>query len=779
MSHPPHGAGVSARHIISPIHLLGVSMVALACCMPQSSVAQQLTEAQTTILDRFVLTATRATKNVLDVPQNITVIDEKTLEKHVVRDIQDLVRYEPGIAVDRQTSLTNPFSQLNSFSIRGVGGNRVQILVDGSRVHERITDGSRDLIDPWNMKAVELVRGPNSVLWGADALGGTVAFRTRDPSDLLKGSDKPWAVELKTGWDSFDNSFRKQITAAYDFGDIEVMGSIGHVNSEEPKMTKADPEGGVWGSCPRPSYFRCDQLFPTDTTAWNGLAKVVWTPSADHEFKLTGELYSRETEINQVWDSGAENPLYASNPAYYSFYYESESYIRNLDMSRTRLALEHNWQVNATWLDAVNWKLSYSPQHRNVDSKQTRYYSLLATPELREIEQVRNYGENFLEADVQLTSHADFGGVSHNFTYGFDGDTTATTYDGHNVTYNVTKDTTTTAINQGFNFPKVDTVRADLYLQDEIKLLDDRLTITPGARWATYSIDPTSDEDYVPLPGYEPHKIESQRLIKKLSALYKLDDTYSVYAAYGEGFKMPTSQQLFISSSSVIGTTGFVTVIPNPDLKPESVSNYEAGLRGEFERGFFSVNGFYSQYENFIRGLQPVAGEANKYTSDNVDRVELWGIEASAEYEVLDNVFLTGALTYTKGVQQVDSTSAETPFDGAVPLTVVAGVRYELPEHGLELELIGTFADGVAERSDPNAFKPEGYAVFDAYAKWTPKENIELSAGIQNIFDVKYFPNTLTGYANTPNDANVAAQNPLELQVASGRTFKIGASVRF
>lgn len=773
MSHPPRGAGVSARAILSPIHLAGISALALAAALPVPAIAQQLTEAQTTILERFVLTATRSTKNVLDVPQNVAVIDAKTLEKHQVRDIQDLVRYEPGISVDRQTSLTNPFGQLNSFSIRGVGGNRVQILVDGSRVQERITDGSRDLIDPWNMKAVELVRGPNSVLWGADALGGTVAFRTRDPSDLLAGSGKPWALELKTGWDSFDNSFRKQITAAYDFGDVEVLGSIGHVSSEEPRMTKADPEGGVWGSCPRPSYFRCDQLFPTDTSAWNGLAKVVWTPSADHEFKLTGEFYSRETEIDQIWDSGAENPLYASNPAYYSYYYESQSYIRNLDMSRTRLALEHTWQVNTPWLDSVNWKLSYSPQHRNVDSHQTRYYSLLATPALREIEQVRNYGENFLEADVQLTSHADFAGMSHNFTYGFDGDTTATTYEGYDITNGVK------AGGKGFNFPKVDTVRADLYLQDEIKLLDDRLTVTPGVRWATYSIDPTADADYVPLPGYEPHKIESERLIKKLSALYKLDDTYSVYAAYGEGFKMPTSQQLFISSSSVIGTTGFVTVIPNPDLKPESVSNYEAGLRGEFDRGFFSVNGFYSQYENFIRGLQPVAGETNKYTSDNVDRVELWGIEASAEYEVLDNVFLTGSLTYSKGVQQVNSGSDETPFDGAVPLTVVAGVRYELPEHGLELELIGTFADGVTERADPDAFKPEGYAVFDAYAKWSPKENIELTAGIQNIFDTKYFPNTLTGYAATPDDASVAAQNPLELQAAPGRTFKLGATVKF
>lgn len=745
--------------------------------MPQPALSQDLTTAQTTILKRITVVAQRSTKNVLDVPQSVTVIDGETIESHVVRDIQDLVRYEPGITVGRQTAMTNPFGQLTSFNIRGVGGNRVQMLVDGSRVQEITTDGSRDFVDPWNMKAVELIRGPNSVLWGADALGGTVAFRTRDPSDLLEGQDKPWAVELRTAWDSYDKSLRKQVTAAYDFGDIEVLASFGHLGAQEPELTKADPEGGIW-DCPRPSYFRCNALFPADTSAWNGLAKVVWTPNEDHEVTVTGEFFSRETEINQIWDSAAENPLYASNPLYYGSYYESESYIRNLDMSRTRLAIEHTWQVHAPLLDTVNWQVSYSPQKRDVRSEQLRTYPLLTPPQQRQITQIRNYGENFLEADLQLTSSFELGETSHTLTYGFDGDTTATSYEGKNITENLTLATTTTAINQGFNFPQVDTVRADLYLQDEISLLDDRLTITPGVRYATYSIDPTADEDYVPLPGFVPEKIESQRWIKKLSAMYELDDTYSIYAAYGEGFKMPTSQQLFVSSLS-IGSTGFVEVIPNPNLKPESVENYEAGLRGEFERGYFTVAGFYSKYDNFIRGLQPVAGSPGKYTSDNVDRVELWGIEAGGEYEVLDDVFLHGALTYSQGVQQVTGTSAETPFDGAVPLTLVAGVRYEIPDHGLELELIGTFASGVTERADPADFKPAGYAVFDAYAKWAPTENIELTAGIQNILDTRYFPNTLTGYDQVQIDPNVAAQNPLELQVAPGRTFKLGAKVTF
>jgi hemoglobin/transferrin/lactoferrin receptor protein len=773
MSYRPHVAHASARANISPWHLIGISVMALLCAVPQPVAAQQLTAAQTTILKRIVVVASRGSKNVLDVPQTITVIDQATLEKRQVRDIQDLVRYEPGIAVTRQTSITNPWGQLTSFTIRGVGGNRVQMLVDGSRVQEITTDGSRDFVDPWNMKAVELVRGPNSVLTGSDALGGTVSFRTRDPADLLEGQDKPWAVEVKTAWDSYDNSFRKQVTGAYDFGNgLQVLGSLGHMSAEEPKLTKADPNGGIWG-CTRPASFRCDKLFPADTSIYNGLLKAVWTPDDAHQFTLTGEFFDRNTEVNQVWDSTETTgvPTGGTNTA--GGTYDSVSYIRDLDMTRYRLALGHEWEVGADWLDSVKWNISYSPQRRITDSNQVRKYALRT----EERNQLRDYGETFLEADVQLNSSFELLGMSHNLTYGFDGDFTQSSYDGVNTTRNVTTGTVTVTPNQGFNFPEVDTVRADLYLQDEIKLLDERLTLTPGVRIATYSIDPTGDDDYVPLPGFVPQVQESTRLIKRIGAIYELDDSWSVYAGYGEGFKMPTSQQLFVSVNDIFSGN---KVIPNPNLRPESVASYEAGFRGEFEKGWLSVGGFYSEYTDFIRSFAPVAGQpANVVTYDNLDTMKLWGIEASAEFEVYENLFASGTLTYSKGVQQANSSSTETPFDGAVPLTLVAGLRYELPDNGLEFEVIGTFASGVTERSDPNAFKPVGYAVFDAYAKWEPAENIELTAGIQNIFDTRYFPNTLTGYANTPDSPAVANVNPLEQQVAPGRTFKVGAKVTF
>lgn len=746
------------------VQILAASAAFVAVCLPISVLAED------TVLDQIVV-STRSDKKLLDVPQNITVVTREELQDYNVRDIQDLVRREPGVSVARPTSITNPWGQLSSFTIRGMGGNRVLTMVDGSRVQELITDGSRDFFDMGNFKSVEIVRGPNSVLWGADALGGSVMFRTLDPSDLLAESDKPWALELKSSYDSFDNSWKKQITGAYDFGDIQVLGSYGHTSASEAELSNARADGGIWG-CTRLN-FGCDQLFPADTDVDNALLKMVWTPDAQNTVKLTGELFGRATEVLQLYDMSASTTGIPTTTSYVN-----DPYVRDLDMSRKRIALEHEWLADLPWLDSLNWRLSYSPQERTTDSNQRRVYS----NRIQLHNQYRDYSETFFEGDIQMKSSFDLGPTHHTLTYGFDGDRTQGDYEGTNTTYNALTGATTIATNQGFSFPRVETQRADIYLQDEIALLDDRLTLTPGVRLATYSIDPTGDASYPGLPGYAPAKQESTELLKAFSAVYKLDEVYSVYASYGEGFKMPTSAQLFQSSTDLF--TGS-SIIPNPQLRPESVQSYEIGLRGEYEQGFFSVNTFYADYHDFIRSLQQTTvlnasgTPVTAYTSNNVEDAQLWGVEFSGEYEVLDFTTLSANLSWSKGRQKVNAASATTAFDGAAPFTAVLGVKHELPDYNLQFELFGTFAAGRTEASSAAYYLPSGYAVFDAYAKWEPKKNVEVTFGIENIFDRRYFPNTLTGFNTVPASTAVANVNPLELQTGAGRTFKIGATVKF
>lgn len=735
------------------IGALSISLAQPAFAGPDGGVADE------PLLGRVTVIAQRGAHDLMDVPQNVTILTGEEIDRRMVRDMQDLIRYQPGISVDRETSLNNPFGQLGSFTIRGVGGNRVQILVDGSRIQEQAIYGSRDFVDPFNMQLVEIVRGPNSVLWGADAVGGVVAFRTRDPQDLL-GADRSWAGEAKTTYDSFDHSYRAQATAAFRQGNVALLLSGGYQGAQQPRLKKARADGGIWG-CPRPDYFTCDTLFDADTDAWNALGKIVWTPDAAHEVRLTGQYFSRKTKVDQVWDAFAAMSGY-----------QSVSYPREVEMRRFRVALEHGWQVGGPLLDEIRWQISYSPQKRDTSGTQTRRFAARTDS----YSPTRNYGEKFLEADIQLRSSFGLGGSRHILTYGFDGDLAWSSYDGYNIVHRSDTGATTIQGNQGYNFPEVDTRRADIYMQDEISLLDDRLMITPALRLASYRIDPTGDKGYQPLPGNEPRVISKTKLLKKLGIVYKVDDRFSLYGSYGEGFKMPTSQQLFVSANDpFIGGI----VLPNPDLKPESVKSYEAGVRGLFPNGHFSAGVFYADYSDFIRG--PLALDPDNthiWTYDNVEDVKLWGIEFAGDVEFQRNWWATVTGSYQRGNQRL-SGQPRTPFDGAVPLTTTLGLRHHVAALNLDAEIMGTYGAKVKRRARPDAFLPDDYVVVDAYLNWTLWGGLEINAGVQNLFNTRYFPGSLYDFTIAPPSATTAGARPLELQTAPGRTVKLGATVRF
>src|SRR3546814_3458082 len=96
----------------------------------------------------------------------------------------------PGVEV---VSEGNRFGT-RGFSIRGLEGNRVRIVVDGVPLADAYSIGQfasagRDLVDLEAVERVEIQRGPASTLYGSDALAGVVAFRTLDPEALLLRGD--------------------------------------------------------------------------------------------------------------------------------------------------------------------------------------------------------------------------------------------------------------------------------------------------------------------------------------------------------------------------------------------------------------------------------------------------------------------------------------------------------------------------------------------------------------------------------------------------------------
>lgn len=754
-------SGLAPRKVALSIALASVATASNA----QVNETDDQVQDSTGFLGTLILFTDRIGQTILDLPSSVTVFDDATIEERQITNMQDLVRNVPGVEVPRQTSAADPFSTFNGFTIRGVGGNRVAIQVDGSRVPERIIDGTRDYLDFNFTKQAEIVRGPASILWGADALGGLVALETKDPEDLLNGRTS--GGEVGATYDSFDDAAGVNFSYAYRFSDqLSAMIGVAHDTAHEPELSNAKGDGGDWG-CGRNvdvGATDCGTFDPMNVTSDRLLGKLVWTPNTDHRVEFSMDLLDRVSEVEQNYILGDQYSSFTGLPTGEVIHDKD----RTLDLTRRRFGVEHLWTPQGGFVDELKTTFAYTPNSYERTGTET---STSASGESIRSKDYLSYSEDFFELDLQATKRFALGGTDHTLVFGFDGDIAESDYARKDTEYNLTTGITTITRAGGFNFANATTTRADVYIQDRISFGGGRFELTPGLRFATYRIDPRADSDYQEVAGQEPETREDQRLLKSLGAIYHLSDTWSVWGKYDEGFKMPTAQQLYTSLPGA-----FFNLTPAPGLEPEEVKSYEIGLRYQEDRGFVAVTGFKSEYTDFIQSFYNPPGTSD-YTYRNLSTVDVWGIEASAGWMLSDVTELGFSAAWQEGEQKVNSDSDTTPHT-LPPLTATVSLRHELPRYGLELEGVATFAGDVKRTANDSDFKPKGYGLLDLYARYEVARNVHFNVGVQNVFDERYFTANAATYGTTAS-ASVARSNPIELQTGPGRTVQFGLNMTF
>lgn len=720
---------------------------------------QQVPENGATLLGTILLYADRLGDALWDVPASVNVVDGAQAEARGQTDMQEIIRYVPGVTVPRQTTATDPFNTFGGFVIRGVGSNRVQIQQDGSRVAERIMDSTRDYLDFNFTKQVDVVKGPASVLWGADALGGVVAVETIDPEDILNGRTRGGTASLS--YDSLDNEREATLAYAQKFGtDLDVMLGISRKAANEAELSNARDDGGIWG-CPRNIAYGatpCGTIDPTDVDALRFLGKAVWTPSDAHRLEFTFDHLDRDVFVH--YNKGLGPDARTGETIH--------DYDQELDLKRTRYAIEHQWTLGGGFIDELKTTLAYAPH--SYDRFGSAWATLSNGDSVNSLDYM-SYSEKFLELDVQATSRFVIGNADHELTFGFDGDYATTDYQRVNVIRNITRGTVNELRGQGFNFANAETRRAGLYIQDKITLMNGALELTPGLRYAIYTIIPKPDADYKVFVGSEPRTRKDDALLLNLGALYKFNQEWSGWARYGEGFKMPTAQQLYTSFSF-----GPFELVPAPNLRPEEVKSYELGVRRETNTSAIGVSAFYSGYTDFIKSFYFVPN-TNKITYINLPEVRVWGVELEGEWALNDRMRINGSATWQKGTQRAEVGAEKQPY-GLPPLRGTLGLSYDIPQYDLTLDFVSVFADGVENDSRSNNFEPGGYAVFDVFANWQISDTASLNIGVKNLFDRRYFEPSAAGYELNPRQ-DVKRDNPLELQTAPGRVFTVSLDMKF
>ncbi len=706
-------------------------------------------------LDREVVIATLAARAIVDVPNTVDVIDRKTMDAHMIRDLKDLFRYEPGISV---TSGFGRFG-LGDIRIRGLGGNRVRIQTDGIPVSDAFAIGSfsnanRNFVDLDTLKQVEVLRGPGSALYGSDALGGVVSFMTKDPEDYLSDGKRSH-VGLKFGYEGDWNGLFGGATLAGAGDRWSWLVVAGHRQGQAQQNSGDRAVDGSLRTAPNPQQRDGRSL----------LAKLVFAPSDTQRFRLTveGNEDASDTDIR-------------SGLGFSSFTGATVSALQADDLqTRARVSLEHELDaLGMPWADTLRWKVYRQDSETTQQTDETRTTA-------SRIRQRRQRAFNFDQRvyGVAALAGKDFslGGVDHALSYGVELARTESRQKRDGRAINLTTGAVTNIVSPDTypvrDFPNSRTTTAALFVQDEMVFADGALRLIPALRIDRYSLRPESDAIFAPdNPGIALADLDKTSVAPKLGAVWHVAGDWSLFAGYARGFRAPPFNDVNIGFTNL--AFGY-TAIANPDIKPETSDGFEAGLHYAGDAMWFGFSVYDNRYRDFIESLRFIGmndAGLQVFQSQNVAAARIRGAELKAGVdfgairEGLRGWSLRGAAAYAQG----DDRSEDRPLDTIDPLRGSLGLALERATWGAELA--GTFAQRKTRVSDDALYQPAGYGVLDLLAHWQFAPGARVNVGVFNLGDKRY-----TDWADVPGVA--ATSVTLDRYTRPGRSLSLSVSIHW
>ena len=701
---------------------MGAALAALAVAPAATAQEADPLQLAATTVSPLTVTATRQARPADEVAATVSVITDAQIEEELATDIKDLVRFEPGVSVRNAPARftaagANTGRDGNSgFNIRGLDGNRVLILVDGVRVPDAFAFGGQsvgrgDYMDLDLLKSVEILRGPTSALYGSDGLAGAVSFTTRDPDDFLAGG-KTFAGRARAGYGSVDDSRTGSLLGAA--GNDTVSGLLAYTYRQAHETENKGENDALNVNRTTPN--------PQDFTTHSVLGKLVFQPSDAHRFRLSGEYYDREIE-SEVYSARAVLPT------------PTPTATLDLDaldtIKRSRLALDYVYRGEGLVDRALISLYRQASENREFAAEDRN-----TSPDR---ERLNTFDNEVWGVAAQAESSAQFLGLDHSFVYGFD--YSATRQEG-------VRDGTQPPMGETYPtraFPNTDHVLAGAYVQDEIRLLDGRLSLTPAVRYDHYEIEPEIDAAY----PFTAVGQEDGRLSPKIGAVFWITDQVGLYATAAQGYKTPAPSQVNNGFANLIAN---YQTISNPDLKPETSETFEGGFRfrrldaaGATWSGQFSAHA--SRFDDFIeqvlvRGNYTPANPAT-FQFVNLAEVEISGLEARLEGNWRSGFGAQFAWAWTEGKEITGG--ASTPLNSIDPWKAVTGLSYRDPEGRFGGRVILTHAaqkdvkdvDQVCGAG--GCFVPDAVTLVDLTAYWNITPTTALRAGLFNLTDETYW----------------------------------------
>lgn len=669
-------------------------------------------------IDNITVEAAKLPAKTTDLSARVTLIDSERMRRELAQDIADLVRYEPGVDVVDQGSRFG----LSGISIRGIGGNRVKIEVDGVPTSDAFSIGSfsnasRDFVEIDSLKQVEIVRGPSSATFGSDALGGVVSFITRGPLDLIDEDGRYF--DLSAGFNSVDTSNLLSASAAFAAGPVGTLLRVSAREGEERDLPGADP---------------------LEDDSLNLLARFDVGDSDAGVFSLTLERFV----ANSVTDVDSLERVQDFSAQFgFPYIIDTTAVAGDDRRERNRVSVGQEWADGRFGTDYFRWRAYFQDSQTTQDTFEARESFIAGIAAAVERDRGFRFDQELAGLEVNAANEFSTGDVAHQLAWGIEFESTDTEQLRTGTETDLATGDTSNQVGPDLfpvrDFPISTTKRMGVYLQNRIDL--GAISVIPGLRWDRYRLDPEAEPIFidanpdVPLADYDDDQVSP-----KLGILWDMADRWQLYGQYAEGFRAPPVNDVNVGFTNL--QFGYTT-LPNPDLRSESSKGYEIGVRHSGEILRLDLATFLTRYDDFIESFQTVGFDPVRqlvlFQSINVDEVEIRGAELSGTFlppGLPDGWQVNFAMAWAEGE---DEQTGE-PLNSVAPLNGVLGLDYTAASErwGGSFVVRGASRQDELDESGGELLSPPGHVIYDAYGYWKPTDATRLRAGVYNLGDHQY-----------------------------------------
>ncbi len=660
-------------------------------------------------VEQIVVVANKDERSIREIAATVTVLSRADLNNELATSMGDIFRYIPG--VDYEAAGTRFGTE--GINIRGIGGNRVAILVDGVPLSDQFDTGSfsnatRDFIDAGLVQNIEVLHGPASALYGSAAIGGVVGVRTPDPSDIIRNGSA--GGDLLATWRDADGSAHGQAMFAVGDDSFGVMAGISWRDGEQ--LDSAASENGI----DTKDYERQTALIKLIADDRWGRT---WRASFIHQNSDT------ISDLNSMLGSGR---------------FRSTTALEGDDSSTMDMvSLAYEFGAPEGWIDSGVVRAFY--EAATVEQLTLDERAAARTPV--SIDRSFSYDQEIRGIEINMWKDISAALMSHRLGFGLEYRDRITEEIRDGLSSNLSTGVQTNVLlGEVFplrDFPISKTREMAAFIEDTISFGEWK--IIAALRADQYDLSPQVDAIYLEdFPDYQVVRLRESDLSPKLGVIYTVTPAIDLYAQYSHGFRAPPYSDANISLE--IPFFGF-SAIPNPDLKSESSNGIDVGIRWQGEQSSARLSAFRTTYDDFIEskinlGVDPETGLI-MFQSQNIRETEIQGLEAGwrTRFGANEAFGFDGSAYYARGDNKVSGEA----LNSVGPAQGVLGLSWFSMDQSRQVRLKGTFT-AAYDRRDESAgevFKPAGHAVFDLFLTQRLGERAVVRAGIHNLADQTYW----------------------------------------